>query len=741
MPPASVPKAPKNLLVLTMTPNQVDLTWTDRANNETKYVVERAVGSGAPWAWRAVLGVNKREYSAKDLLPNTLYYFRVRAENATGGSLWSNVVSARTLTAQNQGPVANVTLPTDPEAGTLLTIDPRESFDPDGEIVAGQIEWGDGLIDVWSGPPPLLNHLYANAGTFTLTLTVTDEAGMTGSLTSFLTVMPPTPLPPAPPQPPIPGGNVIRVPAGGDLQAALNAAVGGDTIMLAAGASYLGPYTLPPHPGAAYVTITSDGAIPTVEDTIAGCLRIGPTLAAEQAKKLAWKAARKAHFAACNMPKIYTTNSTSAIATAKHADYWKFVGVEFHTTHQPKDVPTYAITAFGLDGPYGLNIQTLAELPEHIYFDRCYLHGNTVGSVRRAILANCVDFTCINSFIDEIHELGIDNQCIMAYNGPGPFWIENNFLEAACENLLFGGAHASAENMAPADIVETRNFMSKDFTWWSGCAAIGFTFGGVAWWCKNTTECKDARRIQIYGNVIENSWAMNQDGAIIVMQSVDDSSGAGPWALVKDLEIYNNIIRNGASAFSVGGRITYSMMGSNFHFHHNLCYNLTTTFGSAKAVGLSSGSGFPPATVPFDGVVIDHNTFDNDGVFAVLNSMGDTFTGMRLTNNLVRAPGNIADPGEWYNAGIIGSGAGGWSEAFAVYAPTGVVCTKNIVGTYAPQPSMPAGNERITPEVWAAQFVDRTGRNYALVPGSPYKNAATDGTDIGCNLSLLPAGS
>ncbi|HEX8145428.1 MAG TPA: hypothetical protein VF553_22860, partial [Pyrinomonadaceae bacterium] len=43
--------------------------------------------------------------------------------------------------------------------------------------------------------------------------------------------------------------NTIRVPAGGDFQKALNAARPGDSIILEAGASYLGPFTLPAKPG------------------------------------------------------------------------------------------------------------------------------------------------------------------------------------------------------------------------------------------------------------------------------------------------------------------------------------------------------------------------------------------------------------------------------------------------------------------------------------------------------------
>src|SRR5438876_10664025 len=42
-----------------------------------------------------------------------------------------------------------------------------------------------------------------------------------------------------------PSGQIIAVPAGGDFQAALNAAQPGDVITLQAGATFTGPFTLP----------------------------------------------------------------------------------------------------------------------------------------------------------------------------------------------------------------------------------------------------------------------------------------------------------------------------------------------------------------------------------------------------------------------------------------------------------------------------------------------------------------
>src|SRR5215813_2801591 len=52
----------------------------------------------------------------------------------------------------------------------------------------------------------------------------------------------------------------LVVPNGGDLQAAINSAAPGDTIILDAGATYRGPFTLVNKSGDSYITIQSSRA-------------------------------------------------------------------------------------------------------------------------------------------------------------------------------------------------------------------------------------------------------------------------------------------------------------------------------------------------------------------------------------------------------------------------------------------------------------------------------------------------
>ena len=55
----------------------------------------------------------------------------------------------------------------------------------------------------------------------------------------------------------------------------------------------------------------------------------------------------------------------------------------------------------------------------------------------------------------------------MGWNGPGPYLIENNYLEAAGENVMFGGTDPSIPNLVPSNITIRRNLISRPLAWMS----------------------------------------------------------------------------------------------------------------------------------------------------------------------------------------------------------------------------------------------------------------------------------
>ena len=92
-----VPAAPSNLVATATGSSTISLSWTDNANNETGFAIERSTDNVN---WTVIsddeIGPNGNSYSAVSLNASTLYYFRVKAENEMGWSPYSNTASATT---------------------------------------------------------------------------------------------------------------------------------------------------------------------------------------------------------------------------------------------------------------------------------------------------------------------------------------------------------------------------------------------------------------------------------------------------------------------------------------------------------------------------------------------------------------------------------------------------------------------------------------------------------------------
>ena len=118
------------------------------------------------------------------------------------------------------------------------------TFDPDGHIVTGQWNFGDGSVDAFPG---IMSGFYAyqQAGNYTLTLTATDNSGFTVSHLQAMVVVPY--VPPAPPLPSIGPPTMIehvgsfRIPVPDDWSVQLDTTVGNTKLdLVAIGPTYNG---------------------------------------------------------------------------------------------------------------------------------------------------------------------------------------------------------------------------------------------------------------------------------------------------------------------------------------------------------------------------------------------------------------------------------------------------------------------------------------------------------------------
>jgi hypothetical protein len=483
----------------------------------------------------------------------------------------------------------------------------------------------------------------------------------------------------------------LTVNAGGDLQAAINAAQPGDTILLQAGATFTGPYTLPVKGGASFITIRSsapDGSLP------AAGVRIDPSYAAA-------------------LPKIRSTQYGPAFKTAGPASYWRLMFLEI--------LPSTSTSAGNLVELGGLTFEqtSLALVPHHLVVDRCYFHGNPAYAQRRAIALNSGDTQILNSYIADIKGQTYDAQAIAGWNGPGPYLIENNYLEATTENILFGGADPGIVNLVPSNITIRRNLISKPLAWMSS-----------SWLVKNLIELKNADKVLIEGNTLENNWAAGQSGYALVLTPRNQDNTA-PWTVVQNVTVQNNVIRHVGAVLNILGYDTnaQSRQTNTIVVRNNLVYDVSTAYSTAAAGanGRFAVIGNGPRDISFD-----HNTIDNNGndtiVFyeALAAPATTTMPGIVITNNLLRD-----------NAyGIFGSNAQEGTVSLNMYAPGAIVLRNAIAGADA---RYPAGNDFPTLAQWTADFVNRAAANYELVSTSLSKRSATDGTDIGVNFTALNA--
>jgi len=99
------------------------------------------------------------------------------ATDACGAS--ASDTSAVTIEAEaaNQAPTADPNGPYSAQLGDLVTLDGSGSFDPDGNIVAYDWDFGDGS----TGAGATVTHIYTASGSYTVVLTVTDDEGQTSA--------------------------------------------------------------------------------------------------------------------------------------------------------------------------------------------------------------------------------------------------------------------------------------------------------------------------------------------------------------------------------------------------------------------------------------------------------------------------------------------------------------------------------------------------------------------------------
>jgi hypothetical protein len=229
-----------------------------------------------------------------------------------------------------------------------------------------------------------------------------------------------------------------------DLQRAIDAAAPGDTILLRAGETFVGPFVLRAKPSTgAWIVIRSDApdsALPPDGVRLVPSGKPGANTSRSLLPRL--------------IGRSQTYKTTPVISTEPGANHYvlKFLEIDGEA-----NLGWETLIAFGDD--------RTSAVPHDIIVDRVYAHGHFGKGQKRGIALNSARTDILNSYISDIRAVGFDSQAICGWNGPGPFRIINNYLEAAGENIMFGGGDPAVQNLVPTGIEIRNNHIVKPLSW------------------------------------------------------------------------------------------------------------------------------------------------------------------------------------------------------------------------------------------------------------------------------------
>lgn len=569
----------------------------------------------------------------------------------------------------------------------------------------------------------------------------------------------------------------ITVPAGGDFQAALNAAQFGDTIIIADWATYSAPYGfLVPFKGAG--SGTDADYITLRPATLPPIGRLSPS---------------------AGMPKIISTAGTSALKTATGTHHWKIIGIDLSTDGSP-----YAPDVFDI-GP-NVDGATRAQVLSMKGFivDRCFIHPAEISasnlfpstlnrSSGRGIGIEAVDVWVINSYIAGFagkypNGMGSDGQNIDSYGvysvvGPGPLHLLNNYIEAQFNNIFIGGGDpdtpnkatisnptmtsatfSNVANLAVGDLVAMKSTGSTPHPWETGRvtaisgSTVSYTLmkgqyasalivpdnGGEARWKGDLPH-----DIEIRGNTLNKpdvwnsfsnpkAWIEIKIADRVIMDGNDcysgvgttqaftirNQSGSAPWSTIKNLTFTNNRMRGYKWGFGIQASDNEQPSGvvRDWTISNNLLYDEKPYPGS-QAYLIYWGPG-----VNRDPVVnmnVRHNTALETGA-VLMGHIELPVQGLVFRDNITGTGG--------YGPQCYG---GPFSQCWPGAVVSNNVFLDNRFNTSDPW-AIPGTNSKVA-SAGAIGFVNQGGGNYALTSTSAYRNAASDGRDIGIDMTALLA--
>lgn len=473
--------------------------------------------------------------------------------------------------------------------------------------------------------------------------------------------------------------------------------------------------------------------------------------------------------------------NTHALTFAAGGKYYRLIGLEFMP--DPAGV-------FGDTPVRGVVDMTRGGL-NHIVLDQVWGHGLAATEVEYfATLSTpgntspTTNISVIDSFFTDFHCVSGTGQCTDNYvfnygvsnAADGTFKFVNNYMEAAGENIFSGGAAATT---VPCDVEVRLNYFRKRQIWNPSSPTYNGGVSGQPFVAKNLLENKNVCRELIEGNYFENSWGgFSQFGQAIDL-TPKNYNGTCPNCAVTNVIVRYNGGTNVAATYQIANTYSnatqYSFAGNSYSIHDNLWDDILdplTCGGNSPAACIANLTtmtqlegtepGNTVSTNVLNNMFLNHETMvmsaapigQPSASFFIDGPNGALQSNLVVTNSILTAGTfgilsvysgvgthcgygqNMAGVSHWLglcwagwsltNNAIVGGTHGGW-----VWPDNGGVlfpANYSAIG-FVNYHSGAGGDYRLCSAV-ATPALSCLGASF-------YHNAASDGLDLGANLTTL----
>ncbi|HEX6802719.1 MAG TPA: hypothetical protein VF133_03490 [Terriglobales bacterium] len=337
-------------------------------------------------------------------------------------------------------------------------------------------------------------------------------------------------------------GQTHDVREGESLQAAIDGASCGDTLRLQAGATFHGQFHFPDKfcDDSHWIILRSsapDNELPPEGTRLTPCyagvasLPGRPDFHCRSVRNVLAKI------------EFDGNNGSGPLAFLPGANHYRFLGLEV-----TRGAPGASISALAFVKGGAAN---------HLVFDRVWMHGTAQDETTRGLgMHNMTYVAVVDSYFTDFHCVAGTGACTdaqdMGSTGSslpnGPYKIEDNFLEASGQSILFGGGEAT---VAPADIVIRRNHLFKPLIWHPNQPGFVGGLSGHPFIVKNHFELKNAQRVLFEDNLLENVWGGFSQAGFSILLTPKNQNNHCPLCVVTDVTIRYCAIRNVGGGFQI----------------------------------------------------------------------------------------------------------------------------------------------------------------------------------------------